>query len=201
MAPFGEDVAAGVRAGDPDAVGAVYACMADRLTSYLDARLRDRQLAEDLTIQTFIELLQRGSSIRGGAGAIKVWLYRAAHFNLLDHVRSRSRRPEDLVDDLGQGLDVVDAEPGPLGQVSAQEDRMVLRAAMAELSDDQREVLLLRYVAELSSPEVAEVTGRSPGAVRSLQLRGERALRRVLLAAQPPAPDQPLPASQHVSGP
>lgn len=202
VAPFSEDIAAGVRAGDPQAVGAVYACMSDRILGYLHARLRDRALAEDLTVQTFIELLQRGSTITGGAAAIKVWLFRAAHFNLLDHVRKAARRGEQLVDDLTVVYDEEDPDPGPFRQAAMSEDRRMVRRAVDHLSDDQREVILLRYVAGLSGPEVAEVTGRSAGAVRSLQHRGERALAR-LLERDPsaPAPDRAAGASQPTTGP
>jgi RNA polymerase sigma-70 factor, ECF subfamily len=177
--PFPEHVAAGVRKGDPDAVGAVYAALSDRLLGYILARVRDRSTAEDILETTFIELLQRGRTIRGGAAAIKVWLFRAAHFNVIDHVRKQQRRPEELVND-HLAVDGPDEERGPEEHAEASETVRRVREAMHALSDDQRQVLLLRYVSGLSAPEVAAVVDKSSGAVRSLQHRGERALARLL---------------------
>lgn len=179
MTLFSEAVAEGVRRGDPDAVGEVYVNLADRLLGYLIARVRDRATAEDLLEATFIELLRKGHTINGGAAAIKVWLFRSAYFNALDHIRKVKRRAEDSVEDFTH-LDVEDGDATP-GEIAVRnERRQVVRAAMGHLSEDQRTVLQMRYVGELSAPEVAEVLGKTEGAVRSLQHRGERALARLL---------------------
>lgn len=177
--PFPQAVADGVKAGDPDAVGAVYATLADRLLGYLVARVKDRTTAEDLLEATFIELLQKGYTIRGGPAAIKVWLFRAAHFNALDHLRKVRRRAEDLVGD-SVGEDIEDPTRSPEEHAEAADLGRRVRGAMGLLSEDQRQVLVLRYAGGLSAPEVAQVMGKTDGAVRSLQHRGERALARVL---------------------
>lgn len=206
--PFSEQTAAGVRAGHPDAVGEVYVTLADRLLGYLRARVRDQATAEDLLEQTFLELLQKGHTIRGGPAAIKVWLFRAAHFNALDHIRRVTRRAEDPVDDLlDADAEAADPDLGPEERAVAQDTRRRVRAGLAHLSDDQRQVLLLRYVAGLTAPEVAGVLRKTDGAVRSLQHRGERSLARILTAdgQGPPerspdhaqaAPSEPRRASQ-----
>ncbi|MEE8601903.1 RNA polymerase sigma factor [Euzebya tangerina] len=176
---FDEEVAARVREGDPDAVGEVYVHLADRLLGYLIARVRDRATAEDLVEATFIELLRKGHTITGGAAAIKVWLFRAAYFNALDHMRKVKRRAEEMTNDFA-GFDVEEEAEGPDEIAIRRERRRIVRAAMAHLSDDQRAVLEMRYVAELSAPETAAILGKTEGAVRSLQHRGERALGRML---------------------
>lgn len=190
MELFADEVAEGVKAGDPDAVGAVYVVLANRLLGYLAARVRDRATAEDLLEATFVELLEKGHTIRGGAAAIKVWLFRAAHFNALDHLRRDRRHGEDLRDDLSL-LTVADEALGPEDLAIADDESRRVRAAMQHLSDDQRQVLLLRYVAGLSAPEVAAILGKSDGAVRSLQHRGERALGRLLVAETEANPGEP----------
>lgn len=210
MTLFSEEVAQGVRDGHPDAVGAVYVVLADRLLGYLAARVRDTATAEDLLEQTFVELLQKGSTIRGGPAAIKVWLFRAAHYNALDHIRKTGRRAEDLEPDVSE-LPHADPGLGPEALAVASDTSRRVRSAMAELSDEQRQVLLLRYEAGLTAPEVAVVLGKSDGAVRSLQHRGERSLARLLADAglavdhrQPesvradhgPAPSRPATASE-----
>ena len=194
---FDEGVAEGVRRGDPDAVGTVYVNLADRLLGYLIARVRDRATAEDLLGATFVELLHKGSTIRGGPAAIKVWLFRAAYFNAMDHLRKQQRRGEDLVDDLSV-LEVEDRAVGPEEAAEVAEDVRTVREALRHLSEDQRHVLLLRYLGNLSAPEAADVLGKTEGAVRSLQHRGERALARLLGApsgAPRPAPSPPAGAS------
>ena len=179
MIPFGEDVAEGVRRGDPDAVGEVYVHLADRLLGYLVARVRDRATAEDLLEATFIELLRKGHTINGGPAAIKVWLFRSAYFNALDHIRKVKRRQEDITDDFAT-VDLEDPADGPDELAIRAERRQIVRAAMVHLSEDQRAVLEMRYVGDLSAPEVAHILGKTEGAVRSLQHRGERALGRLL---------------------
>lgn len=168
-----------MREGDPDAVGRVYVALSDRLIGYLMARVPDRATAEDILEATFVELLQRGNTIRGGAAAIKVWLFQAAHFNALDHLRKVQRRAEDLYGDVW-ALEVADNSRSPEDCAVADDVSRRVRLTMQELSEEQRQVLLLRYVGGLSAPETAHVLGKTDGAVRSLQHRGERALARLL---------------------
>jgi RNA polymerase sigma-70 factor, ECF subfamily len=176
---FSEEIVEGVKAGNPDAVGAVYVVLADRLLGYLTARVRDRTAAEDLLEATFVELLQNGATITGGSAAIKVWLFRAAYFNALDHIRRRRRRGEDVQTDLS-GVDIVDLERGPQESLEVAEIVSEVHDAMRLLSDEQRQVLLMRYIAGLSAAEVATIMQKSDGAIRSLQHRGEKSLARLL---------------------
>lgn len=193
---FSEEVAEGVRRRDPEAISAVYEALADRLLGFLVARVGDRQAAEDLLESTFIELLERGFTIRGGPRVIKSWLFRAAHFNALDHLRKRQRGREDLVGD-HYGYDRADLAPGPEDTALHADLSRELRHALAQLSDDQQEVLLLRYVAGLTAPEVAAVVDKNVPAVRGLQHRGERSLARILeREAETPAPVEVLPSSK-----
>jgi RNA polymerase sigma-70 factor (ECF subfamily) len=124
-----------------------------------------------------------------------VWLFQAAHFNALDHIRKVSRRSEDLEDELTR-LDTVEPRRGPEELAVSAETGSRIRSALERLSEDQRQIVLLRYVGGLTSSEVASVTGKSDGAVRSLQHRGERALARVLEVSQPSAPDPGARASE-----
>lgn len=168
-----------MRRRDPDAVTVVYEALADRLLGFLIARVGDRQTAEDLLEATFVELLERGDTIRGGSSVIKAWLFRAAHFNALDLLRRRQRGREELVGDHLR-YDEPDHARGPAEHALHADLSRELRAAMAQLSDDQQEVLLLRYVGGLTAPEAAAVLGKNVPAVRGLQHRGERSLARIL---------------------
>jgi RNA polymerase sigma-70 factor, ECF subfamily len=187
LALFPEEVADGVRACDPDAIGKVYTVLADRLLSYLMARVRDREAAEDLLEATFIKLIERGHTIRGGGDVIKAWLFRTAHFTALDYLRGLRRRPEESGADL-ESVDLEDPARTPEELAVATDTSARVRAHMQLLSDEQQEVLLLRYVAGLSAPETAEVLGKNLSAVKGLQHRGERSLARLMASSsQSPA--------------
>ena len=179
MSLFSEDIAEGVRAGHPDAVGAVYAQLANRLFGYLVARVHDQQVAEDLVEATFVELLEKGHTIVGGPEVIKAWLFRAAHFNALDHLRKRTRSREDPYED-PIDHDSADDAPGPEARAVSADVSRELRRYITRLSDEQQQVLLLRYVGGLSTREVADVLDKNVVAVRGLQFRAERALHRHL---------------------
>lgn len=193
MELYSEEVAQGVRNGDPDAVGTVYVHLADRLLGYLIARVRDRATAEDLLEATFVELLHKGHTIVGGPAAIKVWLFRAAYFNAMDHLRKQQRRAEDLHEDMTV-VEVADPALGPEDLAEVDERVRMVHRGLAQLSADQRQVLALRYLGGLSAPEAASVLHKTEGAVRSLQHRGERAMAR-LLGHEVSAPSPPPGAS------
>lgn len=199
---FSDAVVEGVKNGDSDAVGEVYVQLSDRLLGYLTARVRDRAAAEDLLEATFIELLQKGGTIRGGAASIKVWLFRAAYYNALDYLRKVKRRGEWLEADLTL-FDRWEPTRGPADRAEAGDTASRVRAAMDALSGEQRQVLLLRYVAGLTAAEVADVMSKTDGAVRALQHRGERALGRVLPAhgVSPDAEEAASPLGGDASSP
>ena len=97
----------------------------------------------------------------------------------------------DQIDQLRRGADRVAV--ATLNFENGVWDDQRIRRAMSHLSEDQRQVLFLRYMGGLTAPEVAEVLGKTDGAVRSLQHRGERALARLLdeeLAAVPSGPGE-----------
>ncbi len=160
----------GLRAGDPDAIAACYEALHIPLFRFLMGQCGNKAMAEDLVMLTFEELLQHGHRIRGGGDAIRAWVFRAARNNLIDERRKMTRRGDKPLSDEDVDRHVSD-ELGPEdAALNAVGDRQ-LKAALARLSDDQREVLGLRFGAGLSGPETAKATGRSLNAVKSLQHR------------------------------
>jgi RNA polymerase sigma-70 factor (ECF subfamily) len=169
----------GLRARDPDAVAACYEALHVPLYRFLVGQCGNRALAEDLVMATFEELLQHGHRIRGGGDAIRAWVFRAARNNLIDERRKTTRRGDVSLSD----EDVerhASRDPGTEETaLNAVGDRQ-LQAALAHLSDEQREVLALRFGAGLSGPETAQATGRSLNAVKSLQHRALGTLSKLL---------------------
>lgn len=165
--------AAKVRAGW--ALTRIYSELAPAVSGYL--RLRGAGEPDDVASEVFLGVFRNLHSFSGGEEQFRSWVFTIAHRRLLDERRrmGRTPRPEPLPDVLPavQGGDVgIDA----LGELGADWVRDVL----GRLSRDQRAVLLLRVVADLSVEEVARILGKRPGAVRALQHRGVKTLRRQL---------------------
>ncbi|HEX2029396.1 MAG TPA: sigma-70 family RNA polymerase sigma factor [Nitriliruptorales bacterium] len=169
----------GVRRGDPDAISAVYLEVAPALRAYLRSEVHHGEVADDLVEHTFVELIESHDTIRGDGRALRTWLYRAARNNLYDWRRRAARRADhELKDELVATLQ--DGDPGPETVASERDALADIRDALDQLSPDQREVLQLRLVAELSTAEVAELTERTVGAVKALQHRGLANMARIL---------------------
>ncbi|MDP8930182.1 MAG: sigma-70 family RNA polymerase sigma factor [Actinomycetota bacterium] len=176
-----DELVTGVRAGNPDAIAEVYLQVAPALRSFLRAEVRHGEVADDLVEHTFVELLEAHATIRGGGRALRSWLFRAARNNLFDWRRRAARRADH---ELRQELTATLEDPDPTPEtVAGERDALAeIRDALGELSPDQREVLELRLIAELTSAEVAELTSRTVGAVKALQHRGLAKLAGVLQA-------------------
>jgi RNA polymerase sigma-70 factor (ECF subfamily) len=174
--PFDDETAAGVRCGDPDALAEVYRVLSGPLTAYLRSQVRDPQLAEDLATETFLKLVRGCRRLQGGPFQIRSWLYRVAQRNVIDHLRARSRRPDEELTDLPPEETTADGDPADT--VEDLDTLTRIRTALEQLSPDQAEVLRLRLIAGLSAPEVASVVGKTEGAVRALQHRGVATLAR-----------------------
>lgn len=140
--------------------------------------LRQQGMAdpEGATNEAFHRAFRRIATFEGGVEAFRRWVFTIAHNLVVDERRFVSRRkdehPVEHVPDVAGG----DAERDALERLGG--DRV--RRMLALVSDDQRDVLLLRFVADLSIEEVAGATGRSVTAVKALQRRGLDALRRAL---------------------
>jgi RNA polymerase sigma-70 factor (ECF subfamily) len=168
-------VVAAAAAGDTDALGAIYAALAPAVLGYLRARSIDD--AEGVTNDVFVKLLPQIPNVRGGADGVRKLTFTIARARMIDHLRA-----------LGRGAPTIAYEPDAdrRSVPSAEDDAHAalslarVRAVLDLLPDDQRDVLLLRVVADLSLEQVAQIIGRSTGAVKQLQRRGMVALRAAL---------------------
>lgn len=166
---------AAAAAGDRDAAAALYAALAPRILGYFRARAVDDP--EGLTSEVFLQLLPQLPRVTGGAEGVRKLAFTIARARLVDAARSRARSVPVVPYDAAQDTRTVDsAEDAAHAALSLAR----VRAVLDVLPDDQREVLTLRVVADLSLEQVAEVMGRSIGAVKQLQRRGMLAVRRAL---------------------
>jgi RNA polymerase sigma-70 factor (ECF subfamily) len=163
------------RAFEEEALGELYDQYAPLVYSYLYRRVNDAALAEDMTSEVFLRMVTALRSETEWHTSFRAWIYRVAHNLVVDHYRRRPPAPElALEEDLM--ADDVDLESALAEQLSRQR----LQGAIRLLTPDQQQVLALRLGEELQAREVAEVMGKSIGAVEQLQHRALAALRRLL---------------------
>jgi RNA polymerase sigma-70 factor (ECF subfamily) len=170
--------------GDPAAFDRIYNLYADKIFRYLYARLGQREVAEDLTADVFVRMIQafprfKVNSARPVA-SFSAWLYCLAGNLLRDQYRRQKHR-DHL--DLAEHLDVDSGAPGLHDVLAADENNRDLLQAITRLNDEQRSVLLWRFGENLSVQDVAEMMGKSAGAVKALQHRALAALRRIMAYA------------------
>ena len=164
---------------DPDAFDGLYLLFADRVYRYLLARLSDEELAEEVTSQVFLRLIEKVHMYRiapqDNVAIFSAWLYRMAYNKMVDVLRARRRA--NLVD-----LEHAERLPGgnSVDAVHEQMDNESIFAKLQLLNEQQREVLILRFIEELSILETAQTMQKSEGAIKALQHRALASLRRYL---------------------
>ncbi|MFL6088889.1 MAG: RNA polymerase sigma factor [Aeromicrobium sp.] len=166
-----DEVVEGARHGDASALTALYQAVAPGILAYL--RSRGSRDAEGLTQEVFLQLLPRLRKITGGAAGVRALAFTIAHSRLIDEFRRRSRSVELPYEADLDGRRHDSAEQEAFQQLGSGE----ATALLATLGDEQRTVILLRVLGDLSLEETARVIGKSVGAVKQLQRRGLLALR------------------------
>ena len=158
--------------GDRAAFGVLYRRYLERVYGYCFYLLGDHHDAEDVTERTFVAALGAIGEFRDQGASFRSWLFRIAHNQLANALRSRSRTRARSLDDLPE----IGGPEDPARTVDQVEEARRLRAAVARLPADRRQVVILRFVDGLSAREIGHVLGRSEGAVRVLQHRALRDL-------------------------
>ncbi|MBA3586667.1 MAG: sigma-70 family RNA polymerase sigma factor [Chloroflexi bacterium] len=167
-----------VRAAQVDraAFGILYRRYLDPVYGYCFYLLGDHHDAEDATERTFLAALGAIDRFRDEGATFRSWLFRIAHNQLANALRTRNRQrtdPRDLVREPATGGD-------PARLATLADDARRLRAALGTLPEDRRQVVVLRFVDGLTAREIGVVLRRSEGAVRVLQHRALRDLATLL---------------------
>jgi RNA polymerase sigma-70 factor, ECF subfamily len=169
-----DDLTTRARAADPQALAQIYERYAPAIYRYIYFRIGEHAQAEDLCADVFVAMLEDVGRFEDRGKPISAWLYRIAHARTVDVVRRRQRHPQTPLD-TWHGVD-----DGPEATVAELLLRQDLHHALHDLTPDQRQVLVLRFVHSLSILEVAQQIGRSAHAVKSLQHRALAKLSRRL---------------------
>lgn len=165
---------ADVRAAQADhaAFATLYRRYLDPVYGYCFYLLGDHHDAEDATERTFLAALGAIDRYRDEGATFRSWLFRIAHNQLANALRARSRQRTASLDTVPEPAAIDD----PARMASLADDARRLRACVASLSEDRRQVVILRFVDGLTAREIGDVLGRSEGAIRVLQHRALREL-------------------------
>ena len=161
---------------DPTALRALHQRFYEPVTRYIQFKVGDRQTVEDLTGEVFVRVLE---GLRRGYGwreTPQAWIMGIARNVVVDHYRKKERQAEVALDD-----QLIAAEQSDPTHWAAQNERQrQLLQAIRQLTDEQRDVILLRFMEEIDINGVAQAINKSPGAVKGLQYRALRALAEIM---------------------
>ena len=194
-----------VAGGSHEALAALYDRHADAVYAAASRLTSDRQVAEEVVQETFLALWNRADRFDPSAGSLAAWLHTIARNRTVDRLRAAGRRPGLFPlsavagegEDEGRALERLAATgtivsggqsaPGPEAELVASEVRVTLQAAIADMPNEERTVIVLAYREELTQSEIADRLGWPIGTVKTRTRRALRRLREVLAGELGPA--------------
>jgi RNA polymerase sigma-70 factor, ECF subfamily len=162
------------RSGDASAFEKLYEACVDRVYRYIFFRVTDVNTAEDLTSEVFLKAWQNIHRYHP-KGPFVAWLYAIARNTVIDHYRTR--KPTVSLDEV---VSAARHDAKLDEKVDLDYDVKELQAALQHLTEEQREVLTLKFIGDLETAEIARRMRKSEGAIRALQMRALQALARVM---------------------
>lgn len=165
------------KAADPLALATIYERYSPAIYRYIYYRVGDVELAEDLRAEVFLRMLEGMERYEDRGWPISAWLYRIARDRTIDSLRRRKKRPQLPLEAWSETCD------GPDSTIDVLFDYEDLHRTLKQLTEQQRQVILLRFMENLSVQEVARRMGRTEGAVKALQYRGLQMLAKLLQPA------------------
>lgn len=159
------------QAGDSEAFAQLYDECSERIYRYIYFRVTDEQTAEDLTSHVFYKAWENLGRCKSTGAPFIAWLYTIARNAVIDHYRTRKHTVA-----LDEAVSLASDEPAPEDELDLQFKTESLREALGELTSEQRQVVVLKFISGMSTEEIAAHLGKRSGAVRALQMRALQAL-------------------------
>ncbi len=169
------DLIARAQRGNPEDVGLLYSRYYQQVYRYLYYRTGDTQVAEDLTGEVFLRMVQALPNYRFDTTPFLAWLFQVARNLAIDHYRRSSAHP---VVTINEDLDSDDGNLESTLDLHLSNDN--LARALAQMEESQRDVVVLRFIEQLPIAEAALVLHKTEDAIKALQRRGLKALRNLL---------------------
>jgi RNA polymerase sigma-70 factor (ECF subfamily) len=160
---------------DEAALSELYSAYYPRIYNYAFLQLGDVQTAEDLASEVMLKVLEAIKKYQFKGTPFSAWVFRIARNRLIDLHRRRKRRGEI---NLTEPLAAMQIGPQTLAERAL--DRGQLQLALKYLTDEQRQVIVLKFIEGFDNASVARILGRSEGAIKSLQHRALNSLRRIM---------------------
>lgn len=164
---------------DQEALAQVHELYYDSIYRYLSFRVNDSQTAEDLTSEVFVRFLHAIQQKNAPQNTIRGWLFGAASLILKEHYRKKKKTQLTELKETMPGETVVSTQ-----NLEVEESKEALRQAMTNLTEEQQQVLALRFGYEMPVRKVAETMNKSEGSVKMLQVRAIAALTRLMTGSE-----------------
>ena len=148
----------------------------DKIFRYIYVRLKNQAESEDLTQEVFIKAINAIGSYKYEGAPFASWLFRIAHNQVIDFVRKRDKQKTAPLD---EALNYAGNED-PVASTEYRLDVAELIEAIGQLPPAQREVVSLRFIADLPIAEVAKILGKSQGTIKALQFNATASLRKLM---------------------
>jgi RNA polymerase sigma-70 factor (ECF subfamily) len=160
---------------DEEAFAELYEKYFDKIYRYISLKIGNRVESEDMTQQVFIKALHSISSFKWRGLPFSAWLFRIAHNQVVDYLRKKTRQP---ILSLNESITASDDNPHKITEQKMNIEQLML--ATKNLTSAQQEVIALRFASDLPISQVANIMGKSEGAIKALQHSAIVALRKIL---------------------
>jgi|SRR3989338_2328297 len=166
------------RQGDRAAFGELYNEYFAPIYRFVFFKIKHKETAEDLTQAVFTKALSAIANFSDTGAPVLSWLYTIARNHCIDYYKKK--RDVTVGDQEGFWHEIADQVAGPAENLEMREKREIIVRVMGVLSDDQRELVILRFIEEKSYAEIAEILGKSEESLRAMNYRAMKILREEL---------------------
>jgi len=164
---------------NPEAFGELYEKYVARIYNYHYRHTSSRTEAEDLTSRTFYRALRSLQSYRETGAPFQAWLFRIAHNLVVNWYRDHQNRPT-VSTDVEDAPRLISGIVSPEAWVSTAETQQMLLDVIRSLPEDRKTLIVLKFVDHMTNSEIAEILGRTEGAIKALYHRTLISLRRAM---------------------
>ena len=162
-----------LRRSDSAAFGEIYTNYIGRIYRYVFYQVKDDMLAEDIAEEVFLRAWRNLNSYKGGGASFSSWLYQIAHNLVIDNFRAGKKIA-------AMKKEIVDDTDSPEAAAESNWQKQQLLNVVDTLPEQQKQLILLKFIEGMDNEEIAQVTGKSQGAIRIMQMRALASLRQRL---------------------